>query len=227
MGRIVGIEEHRATTWPEDELRPGGSPVINETVVHVVRHGRTALNEQGRFRGLRDVPLDDRGRAEANAIALSLRARSVVVVFHSPLTRARETAEPIARLQRIAPASLAALLDLDHGEWTALSRDEAERRDPEEYGRFRWDPRASTPPGGEPLIEAEQRIVGAIDEQGLRYSGREVAVVSHEIPIRLLLSHLTGLDGAGLWNIPLPTGSVTRLRGSAGSWRVEEGPSVP
>lgn len=227
MSSIAGIEEHRATTQPKDVRRPGASPMINETVVHVVRHGRTALNEQQRFRGLRDVPLDDRGRAEADAVALSLRARSVVAVLHSPLTRARETAEPIARLQRIAPVSLAGLLDLDHGEWTALSRAEAERRDPQEYERFRWDPRTSTPPGGEALIEAERRIVGTIDELGRRYPGREVAVVSHEIPIRLLLSHLTGLDGAGLWNIPLPTGSVTKLRGSEGSWRVEEGPSVP
>lgn len=227
MGSVAGIEEHRARTQPEDRQGPGGSPMINETVVHVVRHGRTALNEQGRFRGLHDVPLDDRGRAEAEAVALSLRARPVVVVFHSPLTRARETAEPVARLRGIAPVSLAGLLDLDHGEWTALSRDEAERGDPEEYERFRWDPRTSTPPGGEPLIDVERRIVGTIDDLGRRYPGWEIAVVSHEIPIRLLLSHFTGLDGAGLWNIPLPTGSVTRLRGSAGSWRVEEGPSVP
>ncbi|MDP9331680.1 MAG: histidine phosphatase family protein [Actinomycetota bacterium] len=201
--------------------------MIQETVVDVVRHGRTVLNEQGRFRGLHDVPLDDRGRAEADALALLLRVRSVVVVFHSPLTRARQTAEPIARRRGIDPVPLASLLDLDHGEWTALSHADAERRDPEEYERFRWDPRASTPPGGEPLIEAEQRIVGTIDELSRRYPGREIAVVSHEVPIRLLLSHLTGLDGAGLWNIPLPTGSVARLRGSAGSWRVEEGPSVP
>jgi broad specificity phosphatase PhoE len=225
MSSLAGIEER--VPIPQTEEREIAPRTTHETVVHVVRHGRTALNEQGRFRGLHDVALDDRGRAEADALALSLQGRPLVVVFHSPLKRARETAEPIARLQGIDAVSNAALLDLDHGEWTTISGSEAERRDPEEYGRFRSDPRASTPPGGEPMIEAERRIVGVIDEVGRRYQGQEAAVVSHEILIRLLLSHVSDLDGIAIWKIPVSTGSVTRLRGSAGSWRVEEGPFVP
>ncbi len=35
------------------------------TRVHLVRHGRTVLNAEGRFRGRRDVPLDDRGFVDA------------------------------------------------------------------------------------------------------------------------------------------------------------------
>jgi len=201
--------------------------MTEETAVHVVRHGRTALNEQGRFRGLHDVPLDDRGLTEADALARSFERRSIVGAFFSPLTRARETAEPIARRLGIDALPVEGLLDLDHGEWTGLTAEEAERLDQKEFARFRWDPRASTPPGGEPLIEVERRIVGAIDELGRQYPSREIVVVSHEIPIRLLLSHVTGLDGVGVWNIPLPTGSVTRLRGSVGSWRVDGGPAVP
>jgi broad specificity phosphatase PhoE len=222
---VAGVGRRRARHPVEPER---ASPmVLGETTVHVVRHGRTALNEQGRFRGLHDVPLDDRGRAEAEAVARRLGDRPVVALFSSPLTRARETAEPIARRRGIDAVPFAGLLDLDHGEWTELSSSEAEGLDHEEYERFRSAPRASIPPGGEPLIEAERRIVGAIDELGRRFSGREIVVVSHEIPIRLLLSRVSGLEGSGFWNIPLPTGSVSELHGQVGSWRVEREPAIP
>lgn len=199
----------------------------DESVVHVVRHGRTTLNAEGRFRGRDDVPLDELGRAEAEVAARALVVCPIAVVVHSPLTRARETAEPIARHTSAAIEADPGLLDLDHGAWTALTPVEAASRNPDEFVQFRDDPRKSFPPGGEPLASVEARIVLAVDDIARRFPGQEVVVVSHEIPIRLLLSHVIGLDGAGTWNIPLPTGSVTTLRGSAGFWYIDQGPWRP
>ena len=71
--------------------------MTDETTVHVIRHGRTALNAQGRFRGLEDVPLDAHGLAEAEAVASNLSVRPIVAITHSPLSRARQTAEAVGR----------------------------------------------------------------------------------------------------------------------------------
>jgi broad specificity phosphatase PhoE len=69
------------------------------TTVLLVRHGRTALNAQGRFRGLTDPPLDEMGMAEAEEAARSILARSrdrpIAALATSPLARARQTAESI------------------------------------------------------------------------------------------------------------------------------------
>jgi probable phosphoglycerate mutase len=191
------------------------------TTVYVVRHGRTTLNAQGRYRGLEDPRLDAEGRAQALAAASALAGRPIAAVEHSPLARARETAVPIAREARVEPAVLELLLDLDHGAWTALTPEEAEALAPEAFRLFRDDPRTCTPPGGEPMVDVERRILAAIDSLDERHPGAEVVAVSHEIPIRLLISHLRHIDGPDVWDLPLATGSITTVRGTQGSWRLE------
>lgn len=56
--------------------------------VLLVRHGRTALNAQGRLRGLSDPPLDEVGLAEAARLAAALAPECATVVLCSPLPRA-------------------------------------------------------------------------------------------------------------------------------------------
>jgi len=194
--------------------------VANLTTVFVVRHGRTALNAQGRYRGLDDPPLDDVGREQAEEAAQRIRDRSIRAVEHSPLLRAAQTAASIARVADVEPAVNEGLVDLDHGAWTALTPEEAEALAPEAFRRFRDDPRTCTPPGGEPLAEVERRVIEALDDLGRRFPRGEVVAVSHEIPIRLLVSRLRGLDGATIWELPLGTGSVTTVVGGPGSWRL-------
>jgi broad specificity phosphatase PhoE len=91
------------------------------TLVHVIRHGRTALNAAGRFRGLADPPLDEAGLAEVAATAGGLRGRPVAWVATSRLLRARQTADAVARIVGVQPAVDPGLLDVDMGAWEGLS----------------------------------------------------------------------------------------------------------
>ena len=145
----------------------------SETVIHVIRHGRTALNALKRFRGRRDVPLDGEGHAEVEHAAATLADRPITLVAASPLTRAQETAAPIASLMGLEIETDADLLDLDHGSWESLTAAEAEADDPAGYATWRKDPRASRPPGGESMAEVEQRIVRSVNRvPRRRYRGR-------------------------------------------------------
>ena len=103
-----------------------------------------------------------------------------------------------------------------------MTPEEAQELDPEAFRVFRSDPRACTPPGGEPLAAVERRMLDAIDGLAGRFTGAEVVAVSHEIPIRLLVSHLGGIDGAAVWELPLATGSITTIRGEPGSWALAD-----
>jgi len=181
------------------------------TTIYLVRHGRTALNAQGRFRGRQDPPLDDRGYVDAAEAAHALGGAGVKAVYASPLLRTRQTAEFIARASngRVVPEP--DLLDLDHGRWEGLTPEEASAQAPEAFARFRSDPRSAEAPGGERLSDVERRVLAALEGIGGRHDGAACAAVSHEIPIRLVIASLRGLRGSGMWEFGLPTGSVTEL----------------
>jgi broad specificity phosphatase PhoE len=190
------------------------------TTVHVVRHGRTALNATGRFRGLADPLLDDEGLAEAGKVAGALADRPLVAVATSPLLRAHQTALAIASAHDLQPVRMRELVDLDHGAWTGLTAEEAEIRNPELYRRFREEPRSCTVPMGEAVTAVERRMRAALEVLCERHGDEEVAAVSHEIPIRLLWSGLIGVDGAAVWDLVIPTAGVLTIRGGGDDWEV-------
>jgi uncharacterized phosphatase len=79
----------------------------------IIRHGMTALNsERGaedRLRGWKDVPLNKAGRAEAERLAQKFKNSDIDVIYHSPLSRAADTAKAI---QKATGAKLVAMEEL-------------------------------------------------------------------------------------------------------------------
>jgi broad specificity phosphatase PhoE len=181
---------------------------MTPTTLYLIRHGRTTLNAQGRFRGRHDPPLDEQGLLEAQAVGEHLTRIPLVAVFSSPLTRARQTAEAVAVAHGLDIAIAPDLVDLDYGAWEALTAAEAEERDPEAYERFVRQPLGAAPPGGERLAAVERRVSAALSAVASAHEGEASAVVSHEVPIRLLVSRLSGTP---VWEIDLPTAAITVL----------------
>ncbi len=86
----------------------------------LLRHGETEWNQTGRFQGITDVPLDPAGRRQADALSLSLRDEPLCAVYASPLSRARETAERVARPHGLAVQTVADLSTVDDSSAAAL-----------------------------------------------------------------------------------------------------------
>ena len=66
------------------------------TEIIIIRHGETEWNQTGRFQGHSDVPLSETGRAQAEALGRNLGLDHVDAIYASDLTRAIETAAPLA-----------------------------------------------------------------------------------------------------------------------------------
>lgn len=66
------------------------------TIIGFIRHGVTAWNKEGRAQGSSDIPLDEEGVQTATLLAKRLADEEWDIVFTSPMTRAKETAEIIA-----------------------------------------------------------------------------------------------------------------------------------
>ncbi len=61
--------------------------------IYVLRHGQTDYNEQGKFQGQIDIPINKKGIEQAKKTAKELSNIKFDLVFSSPLKRAMQTAK--------------------------------------------------------------------------------------------------------------------------------------
>jgi probable phosphoglycerate mutase len=130
----------------------------------LIRHGETAWNAEGKFRGRQDIDLNARGGRQAAALARGLsRTFAISHVYSSPLRRCLAAARPLARAFGLSVVVEPALKDLCFGQWEGMSIEEAARRSPHEYtARLRGDP-SFRPPGGESAVDAAFRLQTFVD----------------------------------------------------------------
>jgi probable phosphoglycerate mutase len=165
----------------------------------LLRHGRTAWNDSGRFQGHADPPLDAVGRAQAARVGPALAAMRPDLVASSDLARCRATADLIGLPYR----SDARLREIDLGGWSGLTSEEARRRFPEEDAAWRRgdDIRRG---GGETYVEVAARAGALWDElvAGGLPSGPDslVVFVLHGGTARALIGHLLGLPPGTWWH---------------------------
>jgi broad specificity phosphatase PhoE len=178
-----------------------------DIVVYLVRHGRTPLNAEGVLRGRLDPPLDVAGRVEAAVLGDLFVAVPLAAVVTSPLSRARETAEPIAATAR-APLDVdPALTDRDYGPWAGTRQDEVECR----FGSL------DAAPGVEPAEAFAARVANGLNRLADRWAPGPIAVVAHEAVNRYVLARLVP-DLGPPGGIPQHTGCWNRLERAGGSW---------
>jgi broad specificity phosphatase PhoE len=181
------------------------------------RHGQTTWNVEHRFQGQTDIPLDPAGEAQAEQAARHLATLRPDALFSSDLTRAQQTAAPLARL-----TGLPVILDKDlrerfGGDWEGLADKEIRERYPAE--RATWNP-----PNGEPTLAVADRAAGAFTRIADTLASGQLAVaVGHGAALRLGLERILGLPAEGtptLGSLANCSWSVLELRDT--HWRLNE-----
>jgi probable phosphoglycerate mutase len=180
------------------------------TAVLLIRHGRcdpVGHSIAGRAPGVR---LNREGCLQAERLADVLGTLDFAAVYSSPLERALETAEPLARRRGLAVEELAELNELDFGDWTGRTLAEL-------AGDSTWDDwnraRDSTRiPGGESMLEAVARADRGINAMRKRHPGGLVLAVTHGDVIRGLLCHVLGVSLNWIHRLEVSPGSVSLLR---------------
>ncbi|MFB3882775.1 MAG: histidine phosphatase family protein [Armatimonadota bacterium] len=186
----------------------------------IIRHGETAWNREEVFRGRADVPLSDRGREQARLLAQALGDADIEAVYSSPLTRATETAAPLAEPLGLEVIADERLTDMSFGAWEGRARAELEQAEPELYRLWHEDPARFRAPGGESLGEVLSRAWPAFEEIAQRHSAGRVAVVSHRVVCKLLLCTAIGVGAGGFWRVRVDTASVSAVERGADGWVV-------
>jgi len=184
------------------------------TLVLLVRHGltpTTGVKLPGRARGLH---LSDEGRRQAEAAAARIaKVAKVIAIYSSPLERARETAQIIAKARNMAVRIERGLLELDIGRWTGMALKDAGSKP--EWKAVQQHPSGFRFEGGESFTEMQTRVTGAIARLCARHPGRIVVAVSHADPIKAATAHALGTPLDLFQRIVIGTASITAIAYSA------------
>jgi probable phosphoglycerate mutase len=193
------------------------------TTLVLVRHGHTALNDGDRFRGRTDTPLDAQGLREAEVTAKAVAARwKPAAVYTSAVSRARTTGEIIGRPFGLAPIDEPGVLDMDYGEWTGLTFDEAKAHDPEAYKLCIERPSAFRSPKGESFEELRARSVASVKALARRHADQTVVIVSHTVVLRVILLGFLELSTDHFWRLRQGTCAINVLEHDGRTYFIEQ-----
>jgi broad specificity phosphatase PhoE len=161
----------------------------------LARHGETDSNRDRLTLGREDVPLNERGVLQAQALAGSLRRQPIVAVYSSPLRRALDTAGAAADALGLGVEVDGGLIEMDVGEMEGISFDVMRER----FGDFlrRWFSEGVgdvSMPGGESLRDAQDRGWAAVQRIRERHPDGTVLAVTHNFVILTLLCRALGLS---------------------------------
>jgi len=156
------------------------------------------------------IHLDERGQAQAQALAARLGDLPIRAVYTSPLERARETALPLGQRLGVQLKVCWELNEIDFGEWQG--RAFAELGDQPRWQRWNAFRSGGIPPGGETMLAAQERIVQAIAACRQQHPHAAVALVSHSDMIKAALAYFLGMPLDLLGRLEIAPASASALR---------------
>jgi probable phosphoglycerate mutase len=164
-------------------------------LILLARHGETDDNvPPARVQGRRDVPLNERGRAQARELARAVTEEAPRALWSSQLARAHETATIIGSELALHPRVDARLAESDRGSWEGRLLDDIAREEPELWAAWRRAGESFRFPGGESLAEHTDRVAAALDD--IARGPSPALVVCHGGTIRCAFARVDprGLD---------------------------------
>src|SRR5689334_13830695 len=169
----------------------------DRTVVHLVRHGEVYNPTKVLYGRLPGFRLSDRGVEQAGRVSHFLAGRDVAAVIASPLERARQTAAPIAQAHGLDVGIDPRLIESSNVfEGGVVEPGPGILRHPQVW-RHLSNP--FRPSWGEPYADVAERVLLAVTEAREAVVGREVVLVSHQLPVWVTRR---AVEGRQLWHRP-------------------------
>ena len=186
----------------------------------LLRHGQSQWNLENRFTGWKNVPLTEKGEAEAKKTGELIRKHNISIdrVFSSVLERANRTAEiaikkaelnNLLENNKIIMTCSEKLNERDYGDLVGLNKQETADKfgkDQVHIWRRSYD---TPPPNGESLKDVVQRVAPYFKEniKPLLDKGENILIVAHGNSLRAMMIELGMYKSEEISNIELPTGS--------------------
>jgi probable phosphoglycerate mutase len=179
-------------------------------LIYCVRHGESAYNAEGRIQGQSNVPLSSLGLRQAQALLHALAPLPIEAVYASPLSRAMETARPIAEALKLSIQTDERLMEINAGVFQDRLRSELADAFPQEYSKWKSPDPDFRIPGGESRRDLMVRSKAAFE--AIHAAGHQkVLVVAHGGSLTAAFKGLVGVP-AERNPFSLYNGSISTLR---------------
>lgn len=188
---------------------------LAHATIAVARHGETTWNVAGRYQGRLESDLTDRGEAQAHALVDAFQSADLPLagrptrIISSPLRRCRNTAAPLAAMLHLPIEIDDRLIEIGHGSWEGLLRDEIAERDPERYRAWRTTPGSVSFDGGETLADVAARWQSFAAD--LAATNEITVVLTHDAVVRIALLLLLERPLDELWDVPVENAAFARV----------------
>lgn len=182
--------------------------------LYLIRHGETEWNDQWRLQGQRDIPLSSKGILQAKKAAESLQNKDIDVIYCSDLSRAVQTAEIISAGRKggeIQVYKTKKLREISFGDWEGKKFEEISQQEKEHYLRWLQDPVSCAVPGGESMDAVKQRVMHFV-EGILKNNDKNIMVVSHGGPVKIMISQVLNMDPAHLSRLVVSPASISIIQ---------------
>lgn len=174
----------------------------------LLRHGETELG--GGFRGSLDDQLTPTGWQQMRQATASPEHWDAIV--SSPLRRCADFAFELAEQCQLPLVLQDGLRELHFGDWEGRHASELMQEHAEDLGRFWAAPYEFTPPGGEPMLAFEERVLNTVNELYQHRAGEHLLLVTHGGVMRLLTARARRLERDQLLQVEVGHGQRLRLQ---------------
>lgn len=175
-------------------------------MIYFVRHGQTEANVRHIFTGNIDFPLTDFGMEQAKAVAIECKGIKFDYIFCSPLLRAKQTMEEIAKFQPDAKKIFDERLK-ERGDGDLEG--EIDERDDERWNMKNW----FNEKYGETFESANNRVKSFIEEITKKYPNKNILIVAHIGIGRFFKCYFDGFPKDGnMKSIKVPNAKLIALK---------------
>ena len=180
---------------------------------YIIRHGESGENNAGRILNAADTGLNSLGVEEAESASAFLAGLKIDAIFSSPLAKAVQTADIIAK-GAVLPTYFkhSGLTDKKEGDWEGKTYWELRDQVPKLWEAWSKDPINFCPPEGESVVSFVARVGRALADIRQNYKiGNNVVFTTHEGVVRALLILALEIPVNNFFRLDVPTGSVTQI----------------
>lgn len=162
----------------------------------LIRHGETDHNKERRIQGWLDVPLNETGHSQAQAVARLLAKYKLDALYSSDLKRAHQTAHHISTTTKLAIHTTVALRERDMGIFSGW----AWESEPDPVKESLWQEFLKSQEHslrdwkrhqGESLLEMATRVNQFLSQLSTSHQGQSVGLVSHGGTINRILEYFS------------------------------------
>lgn len=191
-----------------------GKPIraVDPAYVCVARHGETDWNIAGILQGWIDVAINDQGRRQAYELVAGFAGSGFTCIYSSPLVRALETAQIIARSLRLPPPVCHdGLRERNFGAIQGIPKAELAELNPVLLQQILKRNPATFFEQGETMDEFADRVLAAVESIAVTHSGERVLVITHGWVMDVITRHIANLPRSAMLNMKRKNGECLWL----------------